>query len=141
VTTGWWWLDGLIGIAAALAVCWLLLIGALLRGRRHGAVASEAFRLLPDLVRLLRRLATDHSIALGVRALIWGLLIYLALPIDLVPDFIPVLGYADDVILAVLVLRRVIRKVGLPALRAHWPGTDDGFNALTRLTKLGQRSR
>ena len=139
--TGRWWLDGLIGVATALAVCWLLLIAALLRGRRRGAAASEAVRLLPDLVRLLRRLVTDRSIALGVRALIWGLLIYLALPIDVVPDFIPVLGYADDAIIAVLVLRSVIGKVGLPALRAHWPGTDDGFNALTRLSKLGQQAR
>ncbi len=63
-------------------------------------------------------------------------MIYLASPIDLIPDFIPVVGYADDVI---VVLRGVVRRAGLPAVRAHWPGTDDGFTALTRITGLSDR--
>lgn len=58
---------------------------------------------------------------------------YLAIPIDLIPDFIPVLGYADDAIIIVAVLRGVLRRAGLDAVRAHWPGTDDGFTALIRL--------
>jgi uncharacterized membrane protein YkvA (DUF1232 family) len=62
------------------------------------------------------------------------LLAYLALPIDLIPDFIPVLGLADDAIIAIAVLRGVVRRAGIDAVRAHWPGTDDGFAALTRLT-------
>jgi uncharacterized membrane protein YkvA (DUF1232 family) len=85
-----------LGVLLALAVFWLVLIGALLLARPTGAVVTEAVRLLPDLLRLLRRLATDTSLPRGVRVRLWLLLAYLAMPLDLVPDFIPVLGYADD---------------------------------------------
>jgi hypothetical protein len=53
-------------------------------------------RLLPDLLRLLRRLATDRALPRGVRIRLALLMAYLAIPIDVIPDFIPVLGYADD---------------------------------------------
>ncbi|MGQ0717433.1 MAG: YkvA family protein [Pseudonocardiales bacterium] len=130
------WLDVLIGAALALAVCWLVLIGALLLGRPTGAVLTEAVRLLPDLARLLRRLAADTSLPRGVRVQLWLLLAYLAMPLDLVPDVIPVLGYADDAIVVVLVLRGVVRRAGIDAVCGHWPGTDDGFVALCRITGL-----
>jgi uncharacterized membrane protein YkvA (DUF1232 family) len=78
----------------------------------------------------------DKSLPLGVRVRLWLLLAYLAVPIDLIPDFIPVLGYADDTVVVTAVLRSVVRRAGLPAVRAHWPGTEDGFAALRRLTKL-----
>ncbi|MGV9623692.1 DUF1232 domain-containing protein [Streptomyces tendae] len=63
-------------------------------------------------------------------------MVYLALPIDLIPDFLPVIGYADDAILVAFTLRSVARRAGVDAVRAHWPGTDDGFAALARLTRL-----
>ena len=91
-------------------------------------------RLLPDLVRLLRRLAADGSLPRGVRLRLWFLLGYLALPIDFVPDFIPVLGYADDAIVVALVLRSVVRRAGAEAIVRHWPGTPEGLAALQRLT-------
>ena len=52
------------------------------------------------------------------------LLAYLAIPIDLIPEFVPVLGYADDAIIVTAVLRSVVRGADLDAIRAHWPGTD-----------------
>ncbi|WP_208870795.1 YkvA family protein [Streptomyces aquilus] len=61
---------------------------------------------------------------------------YLALPIDLIPDFLPVIGYADDAIIVAFTLRSVVRRAGTDAVRAHWPGTHDGFAALARLTGL-----
>jgi uncharacterized membrane protein YkvA (DUF1232 family) len=47
-----------------------------------------------------------------------------------------VIGYADDAIIVTAVLRSVVRHAGLPAVKRHWPGTDDGFTALCRLTGL-----
>ncbi|GAA3638026.1 YkvA family protein [Microlunatus ginsengisoli] len=138
--TGRWWLDAAIGAAAALLVCWLLLIAVLLRGkRRHGATGTEALRLLPDLIRLLRRVASDRSLPVGVRVRIWGLVAYLASPIDLVPDFIPMIGFADDAIITVLVLRSVVRRIGLDGLRGHWPGTEQGFQALSELAGMSHK--
>jgi len=134
--TGTWWLDLLLGAAAALLLGWLLLLGALLVARPRGGLLTEAVRLLPDVVRLVRRLAADRDLPRGVRIRVGLLLAYLASPIDLVPDFVPVLGYADDAIVVTAVLRGVARRAGLEAIERHWPGTDDGLAALCRLTGL-----
>jgi len=95
---------------------------------------KESLRLLPDLVRLITRLAKDSSQPRGVRIRLGLLLAYLAFPIDLIPDFVPVLGYADDVIVVLITLRSVIRLVGEAPLRKDWPGTPAGFEAVLRLT-------
>ncbi|MBE1577883.1 YkvA family protein [Amycolatopsis roodepoortensis] len=134
--TGSFWWDLLLGLAAALLVAWLALVVALVIARPRGGLLREALRLLPDVLRLIRRLAADETLPRGVRIRLTLLLVYLALPLDLVPDFIPVLGYADDAIIVTVVLRGVVRRAGLDAVRAHWPGTDDGFGALARLTGL-----
>ncbi|MBE3012734.1 DUF1232 domain-containing protein [Microbispora sp. NEAU-D428] len=132
---GW---DLLIGLGAALVVTWLALIAALAIARPRDGLLREALRLLPDTLRLVRRLAADPGLPRGVRIRLALLLAYLAFPIDLVPDVIPVLGYADDAIIVTVVLRSVVRRAGLDAVRRHWPGTDDGFAALARLTGLTQ---
>ena len=122
------------GAGIGLAVVWLALIVALLlAGRRYGRPGlGEMLRLLPDLLRLLKRLAGDRSLPGGVRVRLWLLLAYLVVPIDLIPDFIPVVGYADDAIIVALALRSVTRRAGLPALRRHWPGSEAGLAAVLR---------
>jgi uncharacterized membrane protein YkvA (DUF1232 family) len=122
----------LVAVAIGLAAFWLALVVALLVARPRGALLREAVRLLPDTLRLLKRLATDGTLPRGVRVRLWLLFAYLAVPFDLVPDFIPVLGYADDAILVVLVLRSVVRRAGPEAVRRHWTGTADGLAALAR---------
>jgi uncharacterized membrane protein YkvA (DUF1232 family) len=112
------------------------MLGALLVARPKGKLLGEAIRLLPDLLRLLQRVARDPNVPRGARVRLWLLLGYLAIPIDPVPDFVPVLGYADDAIIVSLVLRSVVRRAGAPVVRRHWPGTDDGLAALTRLAGL-----
>ena len=134
--TGSFWPGLLIGAGTALLLAWLALIVALVLARPRGVLLREALRLLPDVLRLIRRLAADPDLPRGVRIRLGALLAYLALPIDLIPDFIPVLGYADDAIIVTAVLRSVARRAGVSAVRAHWPGTDDGFTALARLTGL-----
>ncbi|MEV4286041.1 DUF1232 domain-containing protein [Nonomuraea bangladeshensis] len=134
--TGSWGWDLLIGVAGALLVAWVALIGVLAVVRPRGGLLREALRLLPDVLRLVRRLAADPELPRGVRVRLALLLAYLAFPIDLVPDFIPVLGYADDAVIVIAVLRSVVRRAGVQAVRRHWPGSDDGFAALARLTGL-----
>jgi uncharacterized membrane protein YkvA (DUF1232 family) len=135
VTGSWWW-DLLIGVAGALLLAWIALIVVLVVVRPRGGLLREALRLLPDVVRLIHALWADRALPRGVRMRLGFLLVYLALPIDLIPDVIPVLGYADDAIIVTAVLRGVVRRAGLQAVREHWPGTDDGFAALCRLTGL-----
>jgi uncharacterized membrane protein YkvA (DUF1232 family) len=132
---GWW--EMLIAIAVGLLLLWLGLLGALwMAGSRTQDPTSwlEALRLLPDVIRLLRRLAADPDLPRGVRIRLGLLLGYLLLPIDLIPDFIPVLGYADDAIVVALALRAVVRRAGPDALARHWPGTPTGLATLRRLT-------
>ena len=126
-----------IGAALALAATWLALVVVLVAVRPRSGLLPEALRILPDLLRLIRRLAADTSLPTGVQVRLGLLLAYLALPFDLIPDFIPLLGYADDAIVVTFVLRGVVRRAGQDAVRAHWPGTDDGFAALARLTGRG----
>lgn len=134
--TGSFWGDLLIGLALALVLTWLALIVALVFVRPRGGLLREALRLLPDVLRLIRRLAADPALPRGVRVRLGLLLVYLAMPIDLIPDFIPVLGHADDAIIVTAVLRGVVRRAGLDVVRAHWPGTDDGFAAAARLAGI-----
>ncbi|WP_306209626.1 YkvA family protein [Actinoplanes sp. RD1] len=130
-----WWRI-VLGMAGGLLAVWVALLVALLAVKPGKAQLTEALRLLPDLLRLLHRLARDGTLPRAVRVRLALLLGYLALPVDLIPDVIPILGYADDAIIVTWVLRSVVRRAGLPAVRKHWPGTDDGFAALVRLTGL-----
>jgi len=126
----------LIGIAIALVVAWGILVLLLLRVRPKGSLLREALRILPDTLRLLGRLAGDKALPRGVRVRLWLLLAYLAMPFDLIPDFIPVIGYADDAIIVCWVLRSLVRRAGAAAVRRHWPGTEDGFATLCRVAGL-----
>jgi uncharacterized membrane protein YkvA (DUF1232 family) len=125
-----------IGIVAAFAALWLILVFALIAARPKGLRASDAARLMPDLVFLVRDLARDRSIPRRVRARIWILLAWMASPIDAIPDVIPVIGMADDVILAYFVLRSVARVAGIDVLEQHWRGTPEGLAALEHLLRL-----
>jgi uncharacterized membrane protein YkvA (DUF1232 family) len=124
-------------VLAGLALAWLVVVVAFyVAGRRVGEPTRlrDGVRLLPDVVRLVRRLAADGSLPRGLRWRLWLLLGYLLLPVDLVPDFIPVAGYADDVLLVVWVLRSVVRAAGPEALDRHWPGTPRGLEVVRRLS-------
>jgi uncharacterized membrane protein YkvA (DUF1232 family) len=130
-----WWLIPL-SVVGGLVLIWLALIVALWLSKPDGNGIRDAIRLLPDLVRLLKRLAADPEMPRGVRIRLVLLTAYLALPIDIIPDFVPILGYADDAIVVALVLRSVTRRAGPEALDRHWTGTPDGLAALRRLCGL-----
>jgi len=133
------WLQAAGVVVASLACVWLALVVALyVVGRKYDDPTRlrEVLRLLPDVVRLLRRLGKDRALPRGIRIWLTLLLVYLALPLDLVPDFVPVIGYADDVVIVVLVLRSVTRVAGVEALDRHWPGSPEGLRVLKRLVGL-----
>ena len=133
---GWETLAGVIGGVLVVYAVLLLLLWAYARRHPETVTMKDALRLLPDLLRLIRRLLADRSVAVGVRVRLALLLFYLASPIDLVPDFIPVIGYADDVVIVALVLRSVISRAGADAVRRHWPGTPEGLAVMLRLAGL-----
>lgn len=134
-----WWEQVLAILAGLLVVYAAALVLLYLYARRHPETISmrSAMRLLPDLLRLVRSLSVSSETPLSVRLLALGLLVYLLLPIDLVPDFVPVLGYADDVILVAVILRAVIRKSGPELLSRLWKGDDDGLRVILRLAGAG----
>ena len=123
-------------VAAALVATWLAFVMFVWIIRPDNTSLSDATRLLPDTLRLVRRLSTDRTISRSTRWWIWALLIYLTSPIDLVPDFVPVIGYADDAIITSFVLRHVIARSGTAKLREHWPGSEAGLATLIRLLRL-----
>ena len=127
-----WWLVP-VGAVAALAVVWLLLGIALWVAKPDDVGIQDMLRLLPDVLRLLKRLATDPELPRRIRVALVALIAFIASPIDLIPDFIPAIGYADDVIITALVLRWVSRTAGADALARQWPGTPDGLAAVRRL--------
>jgi uncharacterized membrane protein YkvA (DUF1232 family) len=127
-----------LSVAASLIVVWLAFAIALVAVKPEGSTLRDAARILPDTVRLVHRLARDKSLGGGVRLRLWLLLAYLASPIDVIPDFIPLIGYADDVIITSVVLRTVIKRAGSESVRDHWPGTPDELAVLSRLCRLQQ---
>jgi uncharacterized membrane protein YkvA (DUF1232 family) len=135
-----WW-EIAIGVGGGLLALWLALLVSLAwvsRGRADKVRLLESLRLGPDVVRLARRLAADRSLSRGVRIWLSILLGYLLFPIDLVPDFIPVVGYLDDAIIVAVILRFAARHAGAEAVERHWPGTAQGLTALRALLGLGR---
>ena len=129
-------MRSLLVVVLAIVAVWLVFVLFVALAKPDDTTLRDALRLLPDIVRLVRRLVADREIPRRTRWLVWFLLGYLVLPIDLVPDFIPVLGYADDAVITSLVLRHVIRTAGMPKVAQHWPGTPEGLAALQRLLRL-----
>lgn len=100
-------------------------------GRRSDARALAGF--IPDCLVLFKRLIAEPRVARWRKALLAGMIAYLALPFDLVPDFIPVAGQLDDAILVALVLRTVLRGSGPAVVREHWPGPEASLRLILRL--------
>ncbi|TLM72210.1 DUF1232 domain-containing protein [Pseudarthrobacter sp. NamB4] len=127
--------ETVVGIVAGLLLAYAVLLVLLwVYARRHpeAVTMKDALRLLPDLLRLIRGLAADRTVDVAIRVRLVLLLAYLLLPIDLVPDFIPVIGYADDAVIVALVLRSVLKRAGPGALARHWHGSPAGLDVILR---------
>ena len=128
--------NALLTIAGVLVLAWLILAAVVWLHRPSRALAGPALRLIPDLVRLVRSLLADPGSPTRVKVALAGLLIYLVSPIDLIPDFIPVLGSIDDLVISAIVLRWAGRRIGIRQLRGHWSGSEGGFSLLLGLLGL-----
>lgn len=124
-------LAALVGLYAAF----VLILFALGRHRDARAVA----RFIPDCLVLFRRLLGDPRVPRARKLAVAALIAYLALPIDLIPDFIPVAGQLDDAILVALVLRFVLTGGGPALLAEHWPGPPESAAVIGRLA-FGSRA-
>ena len=137
LSSGW---GVALGVVGGLLLLWVALVVALWFALPDRTTLRGLLRLLPDVLRLVRRLAADRTLPRGVRVRLWLLLGYLALPFDLVPDAVPVLGYADDAVVVALVLRSVARRAGRQSLERGWPGTPEGLAAVLTLCRIDARS-
>ena len=124
-----------IGIAVAI---WVVAIAALWFFGRKVAAAQLA-RAIPDLVALTRGLLGDPRVPVSSKVLLGGALVWLLSPIDLVPEFIPVLGPLDDVIVVGLVVRNLVRRAGPEVVQDHWRGDPRALRTALRLAGLGPR--
>lgn len=123
--------------AAIALVIWLVAVAFLVLAGRRSA-AKELATLLPNLLYLFRGLLRDPRVPRGTRGLVLLAVIWIASPIDLIPEFVPVAGPLDDAIIAALVLRAVLRSAGREVVAEHWRGEPATLERLIRLS--GRRS-
>ena len=131
------WPWGLLIIAVGLYV--VAVAAMIAAGRREDARALAGF--VPDCAILAGRLARDRRVPRARRALLWVLLAYLANPIDLVPDFLPVAGQLDDAVLLGVALRVLVRGGGEQLVREAWPGPETSLTLVLRAAGLQTNGR
>ena len=124
----------LLVAGGVLLVLWTALVFWLYAaGRRTDARALATF--IPDCIVLVARLMRDERVPRRSKSLLVALAAYLALPFDLIPDFIPVAGQLDDAIVVALVLRHLVRASGPGILRENWPGPEPSLEVLLRVAR------
>jgi uncharacterized membrane protein YkvA (DUF1232 family) len=122
----------LLVVLLVLLAAYAVLIAALVLAGRTTDARMVA-RLVPDCIVLGRRLLRDPRVQLRHKLALGLLVGYLASPLDLVPDFIPLIGHLDDAALVVVVLRALVRSSGPELVREHWPGSGRALELVLRL--------
>jgi uncharacterized membrane protein YkvA (DUF1232 family) len=131
--TSWRWLLLIGGLLLGLYAIFVAVL--ILLGKRQEARALAGF--IPDSLMLFKRLLTDRRVPLSSKVLLGAMVLYLAMPFDLVPDFIPVAGQLDDVILVAWVLRYSLKHAGNHLIEQQWPGPQESLGVVLRL--VGKR--
>ncbi|MEK7861374.1 MAG: DUF1232 domain-containing protein, partial [Chloroflexota bacterium] len=99
----------------------------------HRLLARELALLVPNLFRLFRGLLGDPRVPWHAKAVLGLGLLWIASPIDLIPEFVPIVGPLDDAIVAAVVLGYVVRVAGREVVREHWPGDPTVLARLVRM--------
>ena len=126
-----WWLWVLLALGLTLALYAAFVLWLVVVGRREDARAFTT--LIPDCIVLVSRIAREPRVPRRRKLLLFLLVGYLALPFDLVPDFIPVAGQLDDAIIVALVLRHFVKTGGASLIRELWPGPERTLGLILRL--------
>ena len=114
-------MERVLAIAAIALVVWIgFIVLFVALGRR--ALARELATLVPNLTRLFAGLVRDPRVPLRAKIVLGATALYLAMPIDVIPDFVPVAGSLDDAIVAAFALRFVVRASSPEIVAEHWPG-------------------
>ncbi len=127
----WLWI-----VSCLLALYVAFVLALVVTGQRSRARAVAGF--VPDCAVLFKRLGADPRLQPRHRLAVVLLAGYLVMPLDLVPDFIPIAGQLDDAVLVALVLRWVVRGGGEELVRAHWPGPASSLAVLLRMAGLAR---
>jgi uncharacterized membrane protein YkvA (DUF1232 family) len=127
-----------IALLVVLVVWAVALVVLLVVGRK--LAAKRLLTLVPNLVSLFRGLLGDDRVPVTSKLVLGAGLVWVVSPIDLVPEFIPVLGPFDDAIVGALVLRHVVQRAGPSVVAAHWRGDDRTLAMLLRVAGV-RRSR
>jgi uncharacterized membrane protein YkvA (DUF1232 family) len=117
---------------AVIATCYALLVAALYLGGRRMA-AREIATLIPNLLRLFKALVQDPRVPRRSKTLLLFGAAWIASPIDLIPEFIPLLGPLDDAVVAALILRHLLRTAGPDVIAEHWRGEHSTLDRLLRV--------
>jgi len=104
-----------------------------------GGKISEYLFLLPDFFILVCRLAVDKRVPAKHKLKVAGIIAYLIMPIDIIPDFIPIIGYVDDLVLVVLGLNLILNDIDHKILRDNWSGEGDILQQLQKITALAEQ--
>ncbi len=97
---------------------------------------KQLLRALPDLLRLIARLVGDPLLPRAAKVALGAAMVYLASPIDLIPDFVPLVGYLDDLLVAALILDGLLNWVERGLVLKYWPGTPDSLERLARAARM-----
>ena len=97
---------------------------------------KQLLKALPDLMRLIAKLVRDPLLPRAAKVALAAAMVYLASPIDLIPDFIPFLGYLDDLLLAALLVDGILNWVDRALVLKYWPGTPESLERLARAARM-----
>jgi uncharacterized membrane protein YkvA (DUF1232 family) len=97
---------------------------------------KDLLRALPRLVRLIARLVADPMLPRAAKVALAAAILYLASPVDLVPDFVPFVGYLDDVLLASVLVDGLLNYVDRALVLKYWPGTPDSLERVARVARM-----